>query len=110
MNAIDRLAFRWQFESFTPEYQDSCYQQMLYDFAKAWTFKRNRSYIQMRLNQLADYRPDLLLVQRFLTNLFDKDSKHYTGDADFLEKDWSKYDARKTKKNVYIGPDAYRQM
>lgn len=35
MNTVDRLAFRWQFESFTTEYQDSCYQQMLYDFMRA---------------------------------------------------------------------------
>ena len=110
MNAVDRLAFRWQFESFTPEYQEASYQEMLADFAKAWTFKRNRSYIQMRLNQLADRYPDLMLIQRFLTDLFDKDPKHYTGDADFLAKDWSKYDVRKTKKDAYIGPDAYRQM
>lgn len=64
----------------------------------------------MRLDQLDKCRPDLLLVQRFLTNLFDKDPKHYTSDVDFLEKDWSKYDVRKTKKDVYIGPEAYLQM
>ena len=83
---------------------------MLYDFTKAWSFKRNRSYIQMRLNQLVDYRPDLLFIQRFLTNLFDKDPMHYTGDIDFLAKDWSKYDIRKMKKAPYIGPEAFLQM
>lgn len=110
MNAVDRLALRWQFESFTPEYQEASYKEMLDDFTQAWSFKRNRSYIQMRLNQLAECRPDLLLIQRFLTNLFDKDPKHYTGDIDFLKKDWSKYDVRKMKKEPYIGPEAYLQM
>ena len=110
MNAIDRLALRWQFESFTPEHQKASYQEMLADFAKAWTFKRNRAYIQMRLTELADLYPNLMLIQRFLTNLVNKDPFNTQIDIDFFARDWSKYDVRKTKKDVYIGPDAYRQM
>ncbi len=108
MNAIDRLAFRWQFESFTPEYQEASYNEMLADFTKAWRYKRNRSYIQMRLDQLDKCRPDLYLIERFCTNLYDEDPHGFL-DKSFLE-DWSEYDVRKTKKDVYIGPEAYQQM
>lgn len=108
MDAIDRLALHWQFESFTREFQDESYNDMLEEFADAWRYKRNRTYIQMRIKELHECRPDLLIIQRFL-NLFDKNPNSTTIDIDF-NRDWSKFDGRKTKKEVYIGPEAYLQM
>ena len=110
MNAVDRLALRWQFESFTKEYQDECCDEMIKEFVDAWRFKRNRAYIKMRIDQLHECRSDLFITQKFLTDLFDKDPTNTMIDIDFFAKDWSKYDIRKTKKAPYIGPEAYLQM
>ena len=49
MNAIDRLALRWQFESFEPDAQEASYKYMIQEFVVAWRMKRNRAYIQMRI-------------------------------------------------------------
>lgn len=111
MNAVDRLALRWQFESFTKEFQDKYCNQMIREFVDAWRFKRNRSYIQKQINRFHDCRPDLYICQKFMTELFDKDpSKDQENHFDFFERDWSKYDVRKNKTTPYIGPDAFRQM
>ena len=108
MNAIDRLALRWQFESFKPDAQEASYKYMVQEFAVAWRMKRNRAYIQMRIKRLDKCRPDLKIKDRFI-NLICTLKNKGMGMIDF-HRDWSKFDARKTKKEVYIGPEAYRQM
>ena len=100
MNAIDRLALNWQFESFTEAYQESCYKQMIYDFAKAWHFKRNRFWIKKTLDRFAKVRPDLDIVFT---------AKMWMPDFGMKAETWKIY-APAPKPEVYIGPDAFRQM
>ena len=102
MDAIDRLSLRWQFESFTKEFQDQCWSQMLEEFTKAWKFKKNRTYIQQRIKECDKSRPDLFLEDNFYLSLRDQGSAFYA--------DWSAFDGRKTKKEVYIGPEQYMCM
>ena len=101
MNAIDRLSLRWQFESFTPEAQESSYRQMLREFATAWHYKRNRYWIKRTLDRFIKHCRADVPIERV--------AKAWIPDFDLPADTWRKY-APPAKPEVYIGPDAYRQM
>ena len=100
MNAIDSLFLRWQFEAFTAEYQDTCWLQMVQEFAKAWHYKRNRFFVKKTLDRFQAARPDLDIALV---------AKQYMPDFGMPAKWWEKY-APVEKPLPYIGPEAYLQM
>ena len=100
MTATDKLALRWQFESFTKEFQDECWKQMLDEFAAAWKFKRNRYWLKRTIERFAVARPDLPL---FLS------ARGQMADFDEPAAVWKQY-APVPKPDVYIGPERYLAM
>jgi len=99
MTAIDRIALRWQFESFTKEAQDQYVNEMIEDFVKAWKWKKNRSFIQKLVNDFDVRRPDLFIKDEM-----------YLSVGPSLYSDWSAFDERKTRKEIYIGPERWMCM
>lgn len=101
MTATEHLFLRWQFEFFTKEAQDQYVNQMVEEFAKAWKWKKNRSFIQQRVKDLSALRPDLFI-----------EDEMYLSVGSSLYSDWSTYDERKKKKipEVYIGPETWMCM